>query len=337
MKKTIQICGLLLAACLLIQSPAVAQDPAKKPIQEPQDEFQQVFTQARGLLRRGQVDEAIKEFRHAAKLHNDQCVECFSFIGQTYLRLAKYKEAATAFHQAAELKSDLQAEMYNGLGVALYLQNDKKLFDEASAAFKRAIELSNGKAVKAYYNLGFALIKAGHEAEGVAALKTYLEKDPEANAAEINAIVANPKMAGEKFALAFKVKSTKGDELSMEKLKGKVVLLDFWASWCGPCRAEMPEVIRIWKKYGGNSFVIIGINLDDDRQDFESYVKQEGVVWPQYYDGLGWGNKIARLYNVRTIPQTILIDQDGVIRATGLRGEALYDKIGDMLKRMQKP
>ena len=336
MRKTIRIIGLLLAACGLVQLPAAAQEAAKKPAAESQDEFQQVFAQARGLLRRGQVEEAIKEFRHAAKLHNDQCVECFSFIGQTYLRVARYKDAAVAFRQAAELKSDIQAEMYNGLGVALYLQNDKKLFDEAGAAFKRSIELSDGKAVKAYYNLGFALLKAGHEAEGVAALKTYLEKDPEANAAEIKAIIANPKMAGEKFALAFSVKSTKGDELSMVKLKGKVVLLDFWASWCGPCRAEMPEVVRIWKKYGGNGFVIVGVNLDDDRQDFESYVKQAGLVWPQYYDGLGWGNKIARLYNVHSIPQTVLIDQDGIIRATGLRGGALYDKIGDLLKRMQK-
>lgn len=336
MKNVIRTCGLLIAACLLIQSHAAAQDGSKNPTLNPQDEFQQVFTQARGLLRQGQVDEAIKEFRHAAKLHNDQCVECFSFIGQTYLRLANYKDAAIAFRQGAELKSDIQAEMYNAFGIALYLQNDKKLLDDAAAAFKRSIELSNGKAVKAYYNLGFALIKKGKEAEGIAALKTYLEKDPEANAAEVKAIIANPRMAGEKFAIAFSVKSSKGDELSMDKLKGKIVLLDFWASWCGPCRAEMPEVKRIWKKYGGNSFVIVGINLDSNRNAFESYVKQEEVVWPQYYDGMGWNNKIARLYNVHGIPQTILIDQDGVIRAMGLRGGALYDKIGDLLKRAQK-
>ena len=315
---------------------AAAQEPFKNPAFEPQDEFQQVFTQARVLLRQGQVDEAIKEFRHAAKLHNDQCADCFSFIGQTYLRLANYKDAAIAFRQAAELKSDIQAEMYNALGIALYLQNDKKLLDEAIAAFNRSIELSGGKAVKAYYNLGFALIKNGKESEGVAALKTYLEKDPDANGAEIKAIIANPKMAGEKFAMAFSVKSSKGDELSLDKLKGKIVLLDFWASWCGPCRAEMPEVKRIWKKYGGDSFVIVGINMDSNRNAFESYVKQEEVIWPQYYDGMGWNNKIARLYNVRAIPQTILIDQEGVIRAMGLRGGALYDKIGDLLKKTQK-
>lgn len=336
MKKTIRTCGLLVAACLLIQSRAAAQETFKNPAFEPQDEFQKAFTQARVLLRNGQADEAIKEFQHAAKLHNDQCVECFSFIGQTYLRLAKYKDAALAFHQGAELKSDIQAEMYNAFGIALYLQDDKKVLDEAIAAFNRSIELSGGKAVKAYYNLGYALIKKGRESEGVAALKTYLEKDPEANAAEIKAIMANPKMAGGKFALAFSVKSSKGDELSLDKLKGKIVLLDFWASWCGPCRAEMPEVKRIWKKYGGDSFVIVGINLDNNRNAFETYVKQEEVVWPQYYDGQGWNNKIARLYNVHGIPQTILIDQDGVIRATGLRGGALYDKIGDLLKKAQK-
>src|SRR5262249_37069393 len=155
MKKMIRICGLLLVACVLVPLRAAAQEPAQQPAAAPPDEFQQTLTQAQMLLRRGQVEEAVKAFRHAAKLHNDQCVECFSFIGQTYMRIGQYKDAATAFQQAAQLKSDIQAEMYNGLGVSLYLQNDKKLYDEAAAAFRQSITLSEGKAVKAYYNLGF--------------------------------------------------------------------------------------------------------------------------------------------------------------------------------------
>jgi thiol-disulfide isomerase/thioredoxin len=192
--------------------------------------------------------------------------------------------------------------------------------------------------VKAYYNLGFALIKSGKEREGVAALKTYLDLDPDSSdASQARAVIANTKMVDLRVAQAFEVKSHTGVALSLEKLRGKVVLLDFWASWCVPCRQDMPEVKKIWKKYGGNQFVMIGINLDSNRSAFDAYIKDENINWLQYYDGLGWANKIARLYGVYAIPHTVLIDQDGVIQAVGLRAERLADKIGDLMKKPQRP
>src|ERR1041384_7066887 len=160
-----------------------------------------------------------------------------------------------------------EAELYNVLGVVLYLQNEKKSYEEAVEALQRSIELSKGKVVKAYYNLGFALIKSGKEEQGVAALKTYLQLEPNGNeAAQARAVVANTKMVDARVAPTFAFKSNTGEELSMEKLRGKIVLLEFWASWCGPCRAELPEVNKIWKKYGGDQFIILGINLDSNRQ-----------------------------------------------------------------------
>ncbi len=255
-------------------------------------------------------------------------------IGQVYLQGQQFKDAAAAFRQAIELKPANEAEMYNALGVALYLENDKKVLEEAAAAFNRAIELSNGKIVKAYYNLGYTLIKAGKEEEGKAALKKFLELEPAANeATAARAVIANPKLAGARFAPGFMVKSSEGKELSLEKLKGRIVLLDFWASWCGPCRAEMPEVKKIWKKYGGDNFIIIGVNLDRTVDAFENYVKEEGLTWPQVFDA---NSALARQYNVYGIPHTVLIDQDGIIRAVGLRAGNLSNKVGELLKSIQK-
>ena len=331
MKNLFRICSLI---CLLACSVA-AQEVFRNPAIEPEDESQKAFTQARILLRNGRPDEAISEFKRAAKLRNDKCPECYSFIGRINFQLRNYKEAALAFRQAAELKPDNQAEMYNALGVVLYLQDDKKLLDEATAVLKRSIELSGGKVVKAYHHLGLVLIKAGKTDEGIAALKSYLEASPDAyDAGQIRLIIANPKMAGENLALPFTVKSSAGEELSLEKFKGKVVLLDFWASWCGPCREDMPHVRSIWKKYGGDQFIIIGINLDSNRNAFENYVKQEEIVWPQYYEGRN--HQISQLYNVQGIPHTVLIDQDGIVRAVGLRGGMLSNKIGDLLKKAHK-
>lgn len=300
---------------------------------KPSDEFQKAFDNATLLLRAGQIDEAINEFRRAAKLRDDKCAECFQRIGQILLQRRRLKEAATAFQQAADLKPANEAEMYNVLGVALYLQNEKESYEQAVVALQKAIELSNGKVVKAYYNLGFALIKAGKEQEGISVLKKFIELDPEAQeASQARAVIGNLKMVDARVAPAFVVKSSTGDELSLEKLRGKVVLLDFWASWCVPCRIDMPEVRKIWKKYSGDRFTIVGINLDSNRPAFDAYIKAESVTWPQYYDGQGWGNAISRKYGVYAIPHTVLIDQEGVIRATGLRGQELDEKIGELLE-----
>jgi tetratricopeptide (TPR) repeat protein len=329
---------LIIVTFLLFAGPvtrnAAAQDTFRNPAMEPQDEFQKSFSRARGLARQGRAGEAIKEFENAAKLHNNQCAECFYFIGQLHLQMQSLKEAAAAYRQAIELKPANLAEMYNALGVALYLQDNKKSMQEAATAFSQSIELSGGKVVKAYYNLGHALLKQGKEEEGKAALKAYLEADPgSSNAEEVRALLANPKLVGEKFAPGFEVASTTGEQLSLAGMRGKIVLLDFWATWCGPCRVEMPEAKRIWAKYGGDQFVIIGVSLDHNLGSLETYVKQEGITWPQYYDE---GGRISTLYNVRGIPQTVLIDQDGIIRAMGLRGGALSNKVGELVKNIQK-
>lgn len=329
---------LIIITFLLFAGPvtrsASAQDTFRNPAMEPQDEFQKSFTRARMLARQGNFSEAIKEFENASRLHNNQCGECFYFIGQIHAQLGELKEAAAAYRQAIELKPDKMAEMYNALGVALYLQDNKKTMQEAATAFSQSIELSGGKVVKAYYNLGHALLKLGKEEEGKAALKAYLEAEPDAaNTAEVRALLANPKLVGEKFAPVFEVASTTGEQLSLAALRGKIVLLDFWASWCIPCRVEMPEAKRIWAKYGGDQFVIIGVSLDRNIKSLEAYVKQEGITWPQYYDESG---RISTLYNVRGIPHTVLIDQDGIIRGWGLRGGTLSNKVGELVKNIQK-
>ncbi len=327
----------ILITLLLAIEPSAAQETFRNPAMETQDEAQQALNNARALARKGQVEEAVKEGKRAAALRKDQCAECFQFIAQTYFQMERLKDAAAAFRQAIALKPANVAELCNGLGVSLYLQKDKKSLEESVLEFKRSIELSNGKVVKAYYNLGYALIKLDKQAEGVEALKAFLAADPASNNAEqVRAIIANPRLAGEQFAPRFAVKATTGDELSLDKLKGKVILLDFWASWCIPCRVEMPEVKNIWKKYKNDQFIIIGVNLDDNEKAFNSYVKREELTWPQYYDGQGWNNTLSRLYQVRGIPHTVLIDERGIVRAVGLRGSKLSSKIGEMLKGLQK-
>ncbi len=132
--------------------------------------------------------------------------------------------------------------------------------------------------------------------------------------------------------IPFEVTGTGGEKISLAQYRGKVVLLDFWATWCAPCRQEMPSVKKVYGKYNANGFEIVGISLDRSRSDFDKYVKQNEISWPQYFDGKYWQNDIARKYGITGIPATFLIDKQGKIRYKSLRGPQLEVAVEKLLK-----
>ena len=132
----------------------------------------------------------------------------------------------------------------------------------------------------------------------------------------------------------FNVQDLNGKPLSVAGFKGKVVLIDFWATWCGPCRAELPNVIDTYKKYHSQGFEIIGVSLDSDRDKLDAFLKQEdGMTWQQYFDGQGWSNKLAVKYGVEAIPFAVLVGSDGKIVGKDLRGDDLGTAVGAALAK----
>ncbi len=128
---------------------------------------------------------------------------------------------------------------------------------------------------------------------------------------------------GEQLA-DFDEKSLDGKPLSLAAHKGKVVLLDFWATWCTPCMIELPNVITTYKKFHEQGFDIIGVSMDDDHDRLTAFLKQHSdLAWPQYFDNKGQDNKLAVKYGIELIPFTVLLDRDGKIIGSDLRGEAL--------------
>ena len=110
------------------------------------------------------------------------------------------------------------------------------------------------------------------------------------------------------------------------------MLVDFWATWCGPCVTEMPNVIKVYEKYHARGFEIIGISLDQDREALDGFTRENKMTWRQYFDGQGWSNKVAKAWGVRSIPATYLIGPNGKIRAINLRGDDLDKKVGKLLQ-----
>ena len=120
--------------------------------------------------------------------------------------------------------------------------------------------------------------------------------------------------------------------LQLSSLRGKVVLVDFWASWCGPCRDENPNVVRVYNDYKDKGFEILGVSLDNDPEDWQMAIKKDKLQWKHVADLKGWDSEVVKKYSISGIPFTMLLDKDGKIIAKNLRGELLREKLKEVLQ-----
>ena len=139
--------------------------------------------------------------------------------------------------------------------------------------------------------------------------------------------------AGESLAAApdFSASDITGNPLTLSDFKGKIVLLDFWATWCPPCRAEIPNLLDIFRKYSGRDFVIISVSLDRDTAYAGKFVQEKGMNWRHIMDRDA-ASRIADLYQIQYIPSTLILDRMGRIVTRDLRGTELKAKIGQLLQ-----
>ncbi len=308
-------------------------------------DYDEEFMKGRDLYRRGKFEDALKSFKRANELRNKKSAECYSWMSETYMALEAYKNAIECADKVIELAGDdrqLLLKAYNNKGLALQQsaeRKDQKKLQAAEAVFKQGLAIEGAPAILRY-NLGVALLQMSRDEEGVAELKIYVKEQPNGAYLEMaRQMINNPRRARENYAPDFSFTSSEGEHITLEDLRGKVVLIDFWGTWCPPCVESVPELRNLYKRYSKDStFVLIGISSDDDEDAWREFTVKNKMVWPQYRDH---DNRILRAFGIRAFPTYILIDHEGIVRFSSIgtswqRAANLSDAINKQIKIVAK-
>lgn len=162
-----------------------------------------------------------------------------------------------------------------------------------------------------------------------------MQKDDTPDRERAMLYIAQPELARAAMAPPFKVETIDGKNISLDDLQGKVVLIDFWATWCGPCREALPHVREIAKKFEGQPLVVLSVSVDDDEGKWKDFVAKNEMTWPQYCDH-GFKGPVAKSFGVNAIPHTFTIDADGVLQDEHVGDAAIEGKLKKLIKRAQE-
>jgi thiol-disulfide isomerase/thioredoxin len=287
-------------------------------------------------------DQALAAYYQADKISRHTCSVCLLRIvgilrkaGDFDGALAAAKKAVAAAGENKKLAAEAHAVRGSLLASMASKPTDKKL-KEAEEEFRDMLALQPELSV-GHRHLGAVLIRQNRDAEGIAELDVFISApgNDAKSVAEARAMVANPIRAREPFAPDFSFTSMEGGEISSTALQGKVILLDFWATWCPPCRESVPTMVGLHKKFAGKPFEILGISGDDEEGTVKTFTLKNGMSWTEFLDNYG---AVSGTFDVDSFPTYIVVDKEGVIRyrQSGFGptiGAELEDTINKALKR----
>lgn len=298
------------------------------------------------LLRRRQYEDALKSFKRANEMRGKKSGDAMLGMAQSYLGLEAYKNVIDTSEKVLELAPDdpqLRAQAFNYKGLALQSQaesKDQKRLRDSEAAFREGLALNVAELTVLRHNLGVVLLQQGRDPEGVAELQAYLKLTPRGGYSDsARKMVENPRRAREPFAPDFSIITSEGEHITLEDLRGKVVVLDFWGTWCPPCVESVPSLRALNKRFSKEpQFMLIGISSDSEEEKWREFTTKEKMIWPQFWDR---NRQVQRAFNVRAFPTYIVIDHEGIVRFRSVgtsweRSASLNDVIKKHVKIVAK-
>jgi peroxiredoxin/Tfp pilus assembly protein PilF len=298
--------------------------------------FQQEFQRGRDALQARKYKDAVDAFKKANKLQKNSCADCYLGMASAYLRMQDLDKALDssdrAIASAADDSTKASAHRLKGNTLLAFGETDAKKPGQAEAEYRTAVSLDPG-VPSGHMDLAVALLRQSKDGEAIVELKTCLSLGPgEPMAEQAKMLITEPRRGREAFAPEFHVTTLQGQDISLKQLAGKIVVLDFWATWCPPCRASVPELKDLTRKYSSDKLVLLSVSADSDEQAWRDFIAKKGMDWPQFLDS---DHTIMDSFSVRAFPTYLVIDGDGIIRQriVGLNEmQSVVGRLKDTLK-----
>jgi thiol-disulfide isomerase/thioredoxin len=328
--------ALLLAGIIL---PLWGQDKNEGP----QDEkAQKTYNEAMELLRHERIPDALDKFKKADKQDGGRCLACQRKMIKYGSELGEWKTAELAGEEmvAQAQGGDDAALAHYQFGTVLMSEglsrHKDELFSRVHEEMTKALA-AHDNFPSAIYLDGRALAHMKQDDAAKAQFERFVKMRPDDDPDRQRALryISQPELARARMAPPFVVTTLDGHRVSMDSLKGKVVLLDFWATWCGPCREALPHMQKIAKKFEGEPLVVLSVSLDENEQKWKDFVAKNGMTWPQYLDG-GFTGPISRMFAVNAIPHTFTIDADGVLQDEQIGDSSVEGKLKKLISRAKE-
>ncbi len=286
-----------------------------------------------------EYNEALDTFRKANKQDGGHCRECLRRAYGLALKLGAYKDAVEIGRDLLPLaESDSEkGSAHFRLATALQEQGIKdknnQSFQESSDEFKTALQL-DPKLTRVRFHWGITLAHLHQDDAARAQFSSFLDQDTRNPTLHERAerFVDRVELARASMAPPFMATTLDGRQISMDSLAGKVVLIDFWATWCGPCREALPRIQKIARKFDGQPLVVLSISLDSNEDKWKSFVEKNGMSWLQVRDG-GFNGSVSKRFGVTAIPATFSIDADGVLEDEHVGDADIEGKLKKMVAR----
>jgi thiol-disulfide isomerase/thioredoxin len=312
---------------------------APKPGEPTDAKARKTYASALDWQKHGHDDAALDDFRKANKQDGGHCWKCLDRAYTLANKLGAYKDAVEIAREwLPETQTDKEkAQVDFLLAMALQEQGIREKKDkyiaESADDFKAALELYAGLA-SAHYHYGVTLARLHQDDAARAEFSAFLDQDHSNPILHPRAerFVDRIELARATMAPPFFATTLDGQHISMDSLAGKVVLIDFWATWCGPCVNAVPHVREIAHRFDGQPFVVLSISLDADEAKWRSFVEKNKMTWLQFRDG-GFNGRIATQFGVTAIPATFTIDADGVLEDQHVGDADIEGKLKKLIAR----